>query len=176
MDGDKFWSKTNPGDVSIDTANSKEMMAGSHITELHTHKYEEPVPPELLNKVPNIPEVCDLAHKCQLDPLDKSKDLNMLSKTNNVTHAKDIDLLSQENQDYYNRHDQQHITRKHVAGRQYYNRNDQQFIAHKQDGCLERVIIALVPDIIPEEEENGFYQWVDKYDLWDNNPYIHERK
>ena len=29
----------------------------------------------------------------------------------------------------------------------------------------------MVPDIILEEEEDGFYQWVDKYDLWDNNPY-----
>ena len=95
----------------------------------------------------------------------------MLSKSNNVTHAKDIDLLSQENQDYYNRHDQQHITRKHVGGREYYNRNDQQFIALKQDGSLEQVTIELVPDIILEEEEDGFYQWVDKYDLWDNNPY-----
>ena len=46
-------------------------MAGSHIAELHTHKYEEPVPPELLDKVSNVLEVCDLAHKCQLDPLDK---------------------------------------------------------------------------------------------------------
>ena len=96
MNDDDFWGDTNPSDVSIDTTNSEEMMAGSHITELHTHKYEEPVPPELLNKVPNVPEVCDLAHKCQLDPSDKSKDSNMLSKTNNVTHAKDINLLSQE--------------------------------------------------------------------------------
>ena len=38
---DSFWGGINPGDVSIDTTNSKEMMAGSHITDLHTHKYEE---------------------------------------------------------------------------------------------------------------------------------------
>ena len=68
------------------------MMAGSHITELHTHKYKEPAPLELLNKVLNVSQVCDLAQKCQLDPLDKSKDSNMLSKTNNVTHTTDIDL------------------------------------------------------------------------------------
>ena len=37
----------------------------------------------------------------------------MLSKSNNVTHAKDIDLSSQENQDYYNQQDQQPITPKH---------------------------------------------------------------
>ena len=93
MDGDEFWGNTNPGDVSIDTANSEEMMAGSHITELHTHKHNEPVSPKLLNQVTNVPEVYDMVQKCQLDPSDKSKDLNMLSKTNNVTHAKDIDLF-----------------------------------------------------------------------------------
>ena len=124
MNDDDFWGGTNPNDVSIDTTNSEEMMVGSHITELHTHKYEEPVPPELPNKVPNVPEVCDLALQCQLDPSDKSKDSNMLSQTNNVTHAKSIDLLSQDNQDYYNQHDQQPITRKHDGGQGYYNRSD----------------------------------------------------
>ena len=94
MNDDDFWGGTNPSDVSIDTTNSKEMMAGSHISELHTNEYEEPVPPELLNKVPNVPEVCDAVQKCQLDPSDKSKDLNMLSKINNVTHVNGIDLLS----------------------------------------------------------------------------------
>ena len=33
MSDDDFWGGTNPGAVSIDTTNSKEMMAGSHITE-----------------------------------------------------------------------------------------------------------------------------------------------
>ena len=84
MNDDDFWDNTNPTDVSIDTMNSKEMMVGRHITKLHTNKHEEPVPPELLNKVLNVPEVCDAVQKCQLDPLDKSKDLNMLSKTNNI--------------------------------------------------------------------------------------------
>ena len=37
MNDDDFWGGTNPGDVSIDTTNSKNMMAGSHITELYTH-------------------------------------------------------------------------------------------------------------------------------------------
>ena len=68
----------------------------SHITELHTHIYEKPVPPELLNKIPNVPEVCDAVQRCQLDPLDKSKGSNMLSKTSNMTHANGIDHLSQE--------------------------------------------------------------------------------
>ena len=29
---DDFWDNTNPTDVSIDTVNSEEKMAGSHIT------------------------------------------------------------------------------------------------------------------------------------------------
>ena len=33
---DDFWGGTNPGDVSINPTNSEEMMAGSHITQLHT--------------------------------------------------------------------------------------------------------------------------------------------
>ena len=35
-DGD-FWGSTNPDDMSINTTNSKEMMTGSYITELHIH-------------------------------------------------------------------------------------------------------------------------------------------
>jgi len=50
-----------------------------------------------LSKVTNISQFCDLSQKCLLDPSDKSKDSNVLSKTNNTTHTKDIDLLSQEN-------------------------------------------------------------------------------
>ena len=69
-----------------------------------------------------------------------------------MTHTKGINLLIQENQDYYNQH-------------------DQQFIAHKYNGGLEQVTIELVPDIILEEED-GFYQWADNYNQWDNNPYI----
>ena len=39
---DDFWDNTNPTDVSIDTIKSEEKMAGSHITEFHTHKSEQP--------------------------------------------------------------------------------------------------------------------------------------
>ena len=92
MNNDDFWGNTNPTDVSIDTTNSREMMVESHITELYTHKHKDPVPSKLFNKVPNMLEVCDAVQKCQLDPSDKSKDSNMLSKTNNVTHANGIDL------------------------------------------------------------------------------------
>ena len=33
ISNDNFWVGINPGDMSIDTANSKEMIAGNHITE-----------------------------------------------------------------------------------------------------------------------------------------------
>ena len=78
--------------MSIDTTNSKEMMAGSHITELHTHKYEESVPPDLLDEVPNVPQVCDSAQKHQLDSSNNSKDSNILSETNNATHTQKVSI------------------------------------------------------------------------------------
>ena len=106
MNDDDFWGSTNPSDVSIGTTNSDEIMAESHITELHTHKCEEPVPPELLNVIPNEPQAYDLAQNYHLNFSNKFKDLNILSKTNNVTHTKVINLSSQENQDYYNQRDQ----------------------------------------------------------------------
>ena len=40
MNDNDFWGGTNPGDVSIDTTNSEEMMEGSHIAESHTHEYK----------------------------------------------------------------------------------------------------------------------------------------
>ena len=89
------------------------MMTRSYITDLHTHKYEESFLPDVLNKVPNVPQACDSAKKYQLHSLNKSKDSNMLSKTNNTTHAKGINLSSQENQDDYNQHNQQFITCKY---------------------------------------------------------------
>ena len=73
FDDDDLWGNTNPTDVSIDTTNSEEMMAGSHITEFHTPKQEEPVITELLIKVSNVPEVtrnhgADRGHHNQNDP------------------------------------------------------------------------------------------------------------
>ena len=85
--------------------NDKEMILGSHITDLHMHKCEELVSPELLNVVSNEPQAYDLAQNYQLDSSNKSKDSNISLKTNNVPHTKGIDFSSQENQDYYNRSD-----------------------------------------------------------------------
>ena len=124
MDDDEFLDITNPTDVSIDAVNSEEMMAGSHITEFRTHKYEEPVTNELLNKVTNVPEVYDAVQKWHLDPSNKSKNSNILSKTSNVTHTNDINLVSQKNQDYNNQHDQQLLTHKHDVGQEHHNQSD----------------------------------------------------
>ena len=55
VDDDDFWGNTNPIDVSIDTANSEEMIARSHITKFHTSKQKEPVTTELSNKASNVP-------------------------------------------------------------------------------------------------------------------------
>ena len=88
-----------------------------------------------------------------------------------MTQTKGINLVTQENQDYYKQHDQHFIACKHNGGQEYYNQRDQQFITRKYDGGLEWVNIELVPNIILKEEEYGFYQWADKYDQWDNNPY-----
>ena len=94
MNDDDFWGNTNPTDVFIDTMNSKEIMSRSHITELYTHKHKEIFTTELLKKVSNVPRVSDEVQKCQLDSSNKSKNLNMLSKTSNVKHTNDINLSS----------------------------------------------------------------------------------
>ena len=62
---DDFWGNTNPTDVSTNTANSEDMMAGSHITKFHTHEHEEPVTTELLNKISNTPGVVCKHNICQ---------------------------------------------------------------------------------------------------------------
>ena len=135
--------------------NSKEIIVGSHNTKQHTHKYQGFVPPELLNVTPNKPQAYDLPQNYQLDSPNKFKDLNISSKmdnvTNNVTNTPITDVLSQENQDYY-------------------NQRDQQYIACKYNGGLEQVTLELVPGIILEKED-GFYQWSDNYDRWDNTSY-----
>ena len=74
MNDDDFRSGTNPGDVSIETINNEQMMARNHITKLHTQKYKESVPPDLLIKVWNVSQVYDSTKKFHLDHLDKSKD------------------------------------------------------------------------------------------------------
>jgi len=156
MNGDEFWDNTNPGDVSIDTANSKEMMTGSHITKQHTYEYQGPNRPEL-DVASREPKSHDLSRNYQLDSSKKSKYSNTLSNilltnkiTNNVTNTTDNEVLDQENQDYY-------------------NQNNQQYIASKHNNGLEQVTLELATDFILEEEgEDGFHKWADNYDQWDS--------
>ena len=154
-DGD-FWDGTNLSDVSIDAENSKEIMTSSHITEQHTHKYQGPVPPELLNVTPNKPQSYDLHQNYQLDSPKQFKGSNILPKTCNVTKnvssTSATNILSQEIQEYH-------------------NRRNHQYIACKYDDGLEQVTLELVPNIILEEEKDSFYQWTDNYDQWDNTSY-----
>ena len=147
-------------------------MAGSRVTDFHNHEHEEPVTTELLKKVPNVPEVCNVVQKCQLDPSNQSKNSNMLSKTGNVTHTDDINLLSQENQDYDNEHDQQLMTCKHDGGQRYHNQSDSQSISHKHNSDIEQGNTELEPNSVLEEKEEWFYQWAVNYDVWNNNSFI----
>ena len=43
MDSDEFWGNTKPGDVSIDTAKSREMMAESHIPNNTLANIKDPI-------------------------------------------------------------------------------------------------------------------------------------
>ena len=47
---DTFWDNTNLADVSVDTVNNKEQMAGSHNTKFNTHKDEQRVIADLLSQ------------------------------------------------------------------------------------------------------------------------------
>ena len=48
---DTFWNNTNPADVSVDTVDSEEQMAGSHITELDTPENKQIVLADILCQV-----------------------------------------------------------------------------------------------------------------------------
>ena len=86
MGDDDFWDETNPSYLSIDIANSKKIMTGSHITEQHTHEYQQPVPPELLYVTLNKLQAYDSPQNYQLNSPNKFKKLNILLKMDNVTN------------------------------------------------------------------------------------------
>ena len=92
--------------MSIDTANSKEVITGSHIIEQHTFNFQGSVQPELLNMISYEPHADDLSQNYELDFLNNFKDWNILLKakdvTNNGVNTPAINILNQENQDYYN--------------------------------------------------------------------------
>ena len=115
--------------------------------------------------------MCDEVQKCQLNPLDKSKNSNMLSKTNNVTNTNDINLSSEQNKNSDNLHDLQLMTRKPDGGQEHHNQSNSQFIAHTRNGGVDWVSTELEPDSVLEEKEEWFYQWADSYDVWNNNAY-----
>ena len=133
-------------------------MAGSHITEQHTFKFLGSVQPELLNMTSYEPQADDSPQNYELDSLDNFKDWNILLKVNDVmnngANKPAIDILNQEHQD-----------------QDYYNQRDQQYIGRKYNGGLEQITLELVPNTILEEEEDGFHQWADQYDQWDNTSY-----
>ena len=147
MGDDDFGAGTNPSDMSIDTANSEEVMTDSRITEQHTFECRGSVQPKLLNITPYKPQACDSSQKYELDSLNNFKNLNILSNTddvtNNITNTPAINVLKQENQGYY-------------------KQRNQQYNGCKYNGGLEQVTKEMVPGIILEEkEEDGSYQWAD---------------
>ena len=75
---DNIWGGTNPCDVSVNTANSKEVMAGSHIMEQHTVKFRGSIQPEILNVTLYKPRKDDLSWNYDLDFLDNFNDWNIL--------------------------------------------------------------------------------------------------
>ena len=98
---DDFWGVTNPSDVSIDTVNSKKIMADIHITEQHSFEFQGFIQPELLNMTPYKPQAYDFSQNFQLNSPNNFKDLNILLTTNNVTvnvtNTTDTNDLNQEN-------------------------------------------------------------------------------
>ena len=78
-------SGNNLSDVSINTANSKAVMVGSHIKKQYTFKFQGFVQPELLKMTPYKPYTSDLPHNYELYSLDNFKDWNILWKANDGT-------------------------------------------------------------------------------------------
>ena len=73
---DTIWGGTDPCDVSIDTANSAKVMAGSHITEEHTFTFPRFYQRELLNVAAQVPSEDDLSRYYDLDFLDNYHNWN----------------------------------------------------------------------------------------------------
>ena len=67
---DAIWSHSNPSDVSIDTANSAEIITGSHITEGLTYAFDRSDPYELIDTASHV------SHKDDMSWYDRSAFLN----------------------------------------------------------------------------------------------------
>ena len=102
---DDFWDNINLTDVSIDTVNNEEKIAGSHITKFHTHKDKQPLVEDLLSQ--------------------EDQDYNNWHDRQLMTCNVE-DLLSQEDGDYDNWHDWQLMTCKYDTGQGHHNPSNQQ--------------------------------------------------
>ena len=128
--------------MSIDTTNSAEILAGSHIREELNYTFCRFDPHELLHVAVHVPHKDDLSWYDGTDFLDNYHDWNESPNTiDTVNSAENITGVHVTNQEHQN----------------YYDRQDQQYIACKYNGDLEQVALELAPDIIVEEEKDGFY-------------------
>ena len=73
-----------------------------------------------------------------------------------MTHTNDINLTSQENQDYNNQYDQQLMTYKHNGGQGHHNQSNPQSIADKHNGGVEQINTKLEPNSVLEEKKEWF--------------------
>ena len=73
---DDIWSHTNPSDVSIDTANSAELIAGIHITEGSTYAFDRLDPYGLLDTTAHVSHEDDMSWYDGSAFLDSSTDSN----------------------------------------------------------------------------------------------------
>ena len=200
IDDDNFWGNTNPSDVSINTANSEEMIVGSYITEFCTSKQEEPVTTELLNKALNVKEVtCNPntsgGHHNQSDPWsDKSTDYKLntckddsfssntvgkkyiakvMGKTFNIVEWFINNIFPK--QSYLQAptivEDSNKTTNRHKMGDL-----DPTAVEENNNNSVERGNTVLeVNNIlgarILEEKEEWFYWCANNYDLWNSDSY-----
>ena len=200
IDNDDFWGNNNPTDVLIDTANSEEMMAGSHIAEFHASKQEEPVTTELLNKALDVPEVtckhvAGGGHHNQNDPRSaKSTDYKPNTCKNdsfssNTVGKKDIakvmgrtinmvegfinDMLPKSSylQDPTIVKDSNKTTNINEMGDL-----DPTAIDKNNNNSVERTNAELEANNslgahIPEEKDEWLYQCANNYDMWNSDSY-----
>ena len=200
MNDDDFWGNTNPTEVSIDTANSEEMMAGSHIIEFHTHKHKELFTTELLKQVLNLPEVickhgASRGHHNQSDPqstksanckLPTRKDgslstdaignrdiAEVMGKTLDIVEGFISDMLPESG----------YLEAPTIIEDSNKTTNENEMedlkptvVDENNNDSVERTNTILEPNNILgshvlEEKEEWFYQWVDNYDVWNNDSY-----
>ena len=85
---DAIWSYTNPSDVSIDTVNSVEIIAGSHIMEDLTYAFERSYPFGLIDTPSHVSDEDDMSWYDGLAFLDNFTDSSKSTNTfgDFVTH------------------------------------------------------------------------------------------